>query len=295
MKRLTPTAAAKLAALPDKPKSKDERILDGIGAKFTPKELAAIAKGEGIGRVTPLKVNVDFHGTEVRFGFLTDTHMGSIYYHEEFLTSAIEKWKAEKVDFVIHGGDVTNGMDPRKYNILFESTHIGFKAQKDYAVGELRRIPFPLYVIDGNHDRWYEAMGGHIVEDICREVPGARYLGRDEGRLTGRQVGKLGKVDIMVFHGEDGSSYATSYRIQKLIESLTGGEKPHVLLVGHTHKHGYFDERNVHAVSGGALSTQSRWMRSKRLACHSGYWTCRMTVNDGGVGEFTVTWKPFYN
>ena len=263
---------AKLAAMPEKPKPKTqgERLLDGIGRQFTAKELKAISAGAGVGRVTPIRVNLDFRGEEVCFGFLTDTHMGSIYYHDDFLAAAIDRWTKAKVDFVIHGGDVTNGMDPRKYNILFESTHIGFAAQKEYAVAQLRRIPFPLYVIDGNHDRWYEAMGGHIVEDICREVPGATYLGRDEGRITGRQVGKLGKVDIMVFHGEDGSSYATSYRIQKLVESFTGGEKPHVLLVGHAHKQGYFFERNVHAVTGGALSVQSRFMRSKRLACHSG-------------------------
>ena len=278
----------RLEALPSKPKGKGDKLLEGIGQQFSPKELKAISKGEGLGRVTPLKVKADFHGEEVRFGYLTDTHMGSIYYHEDFLASAVQKWKEEKVDFVVHGGDVTNGMDPRKYNILFESTHIGFDEQKKYAVAQLKRIPFPLYVIDGNHDRWYEAMGGHIVEDICKEVPGSTYLGRDEGKI------QLGRVEIMVFHGEDGNSYATSYRVQKLIESLTGGEKPHVLVVGHTHKQGYFFERNIHAVSGGALSTQSRWMRSKRLACHSGFHTCRMTVNDSGVGEFTVTWTPFY-
>jgi predicted phosphodiesterase len=279
---------SKIEALPDKPKTNGDKLLDSIGKQFSPKELKAISKAEGLGQVTPLKVNIDFHGEKVKFGFITDTHMGSIYYHESFLDSCITKWCEEKVDFVVHAGDVTNGMDPRKYNVLFESTHIGFASQKEYAAQQLRRIPFPMYIIDGNHDRWYEAMGGHIVEDICKEVPGATYLGRDEGTI------KIGKVNIMVFHGEDGSSYATSYRVQKLIEAFTGGEKPHVLLCGHTHKTGYFPERNVHAVTGGALSVQSRWMRSKRLACHSGYWTICMTVNDGGVGDFTVTWKQFY-
>lgn len=288
MKKPSRALQAKLAALPDKPKTKGDKLLAEVGKQFTPKELKAISRGEGLGRVTPLKVHVDFRGEEIRFGYLTDTHMGSIYYHEDFLANAIEKWKAEKVDFVIHGGDVTHGMDARKYNLLYELTHIGFAAQKEYAVEQLKRIPFPLYVIDGNHDRWYEVVGSHIVEDICKEVPGATYLGRDEGKI------RLGRAEIMVWHGEDGSSYATSYRIQKLIESFTGGEKPHVLLCGHTHKQGYFFERNIHAVTGGALSVQSRWMRSKRLACHSGYHTVRMTVNEGGVGEFGVTWKPFY-
>jgi predicted phosphodiesterase len=287
-KGMNPAIQKRLDSVPDKAKTKNDKLLDGIGKQFNAQELRAISRGEGMGRVTPLKVNIDFHGEEVRFGFFTDPHMGSIYYHESFMESAIAKWKEEKVDFVVCGGDVTHGMDARKYNLLYELTHVGYASQQVYAVEQLKRIPFPIYLIDGNHDRWFESVGGCIVEDICRQVPGATYLGRDEGKI------KIGKAEIMVWHGEDGSSYATSYRIQKLIESLTGGEKPNVLLCGHTHKQGYFFERNIHAVSGGALSIQSRWMRSKRLACHSGYHTVRMTVNNGGVGEFTVTWKPFY-
>ena len=159
------------------------QVLKDIGKKFNEKELQAISKSVGIGRVNPLKVNIDFHGKEVRFGFFTDPHMGSIYYREEFMKSFIDKCKEEKVDFVVCGGDVTNGMDERKYNLLYELTHIGYAAQKEYSVSQLKQIPFPLYMIDGNHDRWYESLGAHIVEDICKEVPGSTYLGRDEGDI----------------------------------------------------------------------------------------------------------------
>lgn len=264
------------------------KILMDIKGKFTEKELQALSKGAGVGKVEPLKVNIDFHGDEVRFGFFTDPHMGSIYYRPEFMDSFIQRCEEGKADFVVCGGDVTHGMDPSKYNLLYELSEIGYSAQKDYSISQLQRIAVPLYMVDGNHDRWYESLGAHIVEDICKEVPGSKYLGRDEGDI------EIGGVRIKVWHGEDGNSYATSYRIQKLIESLTGGEKPNVLLCGHTHKQGYFFERNIHAVSGGALSMQSRWMRSKRLACHSGYHFITMKINEGGVGEFTVTWKPFY-
>jgi predicted phosphodiesterase len=264
-------------------------VLVDMGKKFNDKELRAILKGDGINKSAPLKVNIDFHGEEIRFGFFTDPHMGSIYYHEKFLDSFIERCEEGGANFVVCAGDLTHGMDPTKYNLLYELTEIGYAAQKDYAINQLRKIPFPVYTIDGNHDRWFERMGARIVEDVCKEVPGAKFLGRDEGDI------EIAGITIKVWHGEDGSSYATSYRIQKLIESLTGGEKPNVLLCGHTHKQGYFFERNIHAVTGGALSTQSRWMRSKRLACHSGYFFVIMRVNEGGIGEFSVTFKPFYN
>jgi predicted phosphodiesterase len=263
-------------------------ILVDIGKKFSDKELRAISNGTGVGRASPLKVNIDFHGNEVRFGFITDTHMGSIYYREEFLEDFIQYCLNEKADFVIHGGDVTNGLDQKKYNLLYESTHIGYSAQKKYAIEQLAKIPFKKYIISGNHDSWWMAMGAHMVEDICNDLSDCIFLGEGEGDIS------LGGITIRVWHGDDGSSYATSYRLQRLIESFTGGEKPNVLLAGHVHKQGYFYERMVHAVSGGALCTQSKWMRGKRLANHSGFHFVKMIVNEKGVASFSVTWRPFY-
>lgn len=264
--------------------------IKGITGRYSPEEIKALTKGKGIGEfsLTPPKVKIDCEGEEVRFGFFTDTHMSSIYYREEFLDDFISTCEDQDAQFCIFGGDLTHGMDAKKYNLLYELKDIGYAAQKEFAEEQLKKIPFHTYLVSGNHDRWYEAMGAHIVEDICSSVPNAEYIGRDEGDI------EVGGVLIRVFHGEDGSSYAVSYRIQKLIETFQGGEKPNVLLMGHTHKQGYFFERNIHAVSGGAMSTQSRWMRSKRMANHSGYHFISMICNDDGVSEFTVTFKPFY-
>jgi len=264
--------------------------LKGITGRYTPAEIKALSKGQGLDTftLTPPRVRIEHPGDEIRFGFFTDTHMSSIYYHEAFLDDFIRTCKKRKAQFCIFGGDLTHGMDAKKYNLLYELKDIGYAAQKEYAEQQLLKIPFHTYLVSGNHDRWYESIGAHIVEDICHDVPNAEYIGRDEGDI------EIGGILIRVFHGEDGSSYAVSYRIQKLIESFTGGTKPHVLLMGHTHKQGYFFERNIHAVSGGAMSTQSRWMRSKRMANHSGYHFITMTVDEEGVHEFTLTWTPFY-
>lgn len=275
----------------DRERKREIRYLAGIGDKYTHKELKAISEGRGVGKfsVTPPTIKRGYTGEEIRFGFFTDTHMSSIYYQEEFLDDFIATCEERDAQFCIFGGDLTHGMDARKYNLLYELKHIGYAAQKAYAEEQLSQIPFHTYLVSGNHDRWYEAMGAHIVEDVCNNVPNAEYIGRDEGVI------EIGGISILVFHGEDGSSYATSYRVQKLIESFTGGTKPNVLLMGHSHKQGYFFERNIHAVSGGALSTQSKWMRSKRMPNHAGYHFITIRVDeDGGVGEFTLTFRPFY-
>jgi predicted phosphodiesterase len=275
----------------DRKQKRKTRYIGDIHEKYTHEELKALSKGKGLGTfsLSPLKVERALPGDEVRFGFFTDTHMSSIYYQEEFLDDFIAACEERDAQFCIFGGDLTHGMDARKYNLLYELKHIGYAAQKDYAEKELLKIPFHTYLVSGNHDRWYEAMGAHIVQDVCRNVPNAEYIGRDEGDI------EIGGIRIRVFHGEDGSSYATSYRVQKLIESFTGGTKPNVLLMGHTHKQGYFFDRHIHAVSGGAMSTQSRWMRSKRMANHSGYHFITIRVDsEGGVGEFNLTFRPFY-
>jgi predicted phosphodiesterase len=272
-------------------KTQHGKWLAGIHEKYSHEEIKALSKGKGLGTfsVNPLKVTRTITEDEIRFGFFTDPHMGSIYYHEEFLDDFILTCEEREAQFVVCGGDLTHGMDARKYNLLYELKHIGYAAQKDYAVQQLSKIPFHTYLVSGNHDRWYESVGANIVKDVCDMVPKMEYIGRDEGDIG------IGEITLRVFHGEDGSSYALSYRAQKLIESFTGGEKPNVLLMGHSHKQGYFFDRHIHAVSGGAMSTQSKWMRSKRMANHAGYHFITIRVDEeGGVGDFTLTWRPFY-
>jgi len=130
--------------------------------------------------------------------------------------------------------------------------------------------------------------GYDICQDIADTIENVHMMGHDEGDV------EFGPVTVKLWHGEDGSTYAFSYRIQKIVESLTGGEKPDVLLAGHCHKALYVFDRNIHCISCGAIQKQSRWMRSKRHASHTGFWVVRMTVHEKGVGSFTSTWYPYY-
>lgn len=91
------------------------------------------------------------------------------------------------------------------------------------------------------------------------------------------------------------NSYATSYRIQKLVEAMRGGEKPNVLLVGHTHKTIMMpSERNVHCFSGGCIQVQTAWMRGKRIRADVGFWVIDMEIADGGVSRIGGSFYPFY-
>ena len=147
-----------------------------------------------------------------------------------------------------------------------------------------------VYAIDGNHDRWFiKSSGAKIVEDIDKEVENFHFIGHDEGDISLK-----GKATLKLWHGEDGNSYALSYRLQKILESLSGGEKPNILIAGHVHKYVSVFERNVYAISVGTLERQTPWMRGKRLAAHVGFVMADYWVNDNGVSKMTHTWHPFY-
>lgn len=138
---------------------------------------------------------------------------------------------------------------------------------------------------------WYKNkgdMGADIVDDICKGIPGSKYLGINEGSVF------INGVELRLWHGEDTGSYSTSYRLQKLVESLTGGSKPGAMFCGHTHKQGYFFERNVHMVSTGAIQSQSAWMRYKRLAAHTGFHIIKMGVANKEILWFEPRFYPFY-
>lgn len=266
-------------------------LLEDIYRKYNEQELRAIAHGgrliPGAGQV-PI---VDFTGKHVKFGCLTDLHIGHKRFSAQRLEQAFTEFKNEHVDFIAIAGDVTEGMSHRPGQI-YELDHIGYDAQKEEATRLLSQwTETPIYMIDGNHDRWYiKSNGAIIVKDIAAGLDNANWIGHDEGDIS-----LAGKATIKLWHGEDGSSYALSYRLQKILESLSGGEKPNILIAGHVHKMVYIFERNVHAVSVGCLQAQTSWMRGKRIAAHVGFTVCDAWVSvHRGISKFSPVFYPFY-
>jgi len=266
----------------------ESAVFRKLRERFSDKELAAIANGHGINPATIPRPVLDFAGDEVVIGFVTDTHIGSEDFDESLWQSFLDECHREGVQMILHAGDVHEGMSNRPDQI-FHLVDTGVSAQMDHAERLFRMSDIPIKVIDGNHDRWgIKSNGLFMVRDLAARLPLVEYIGSDTGEVV------INGTRWLLWHGEDGSSYATSYRIQKIIEAFTGGDKPAVLLAGHTHKQGYFFERNVHAVSGGALSYQSSWMRATRKACHTGFHIIRARIAAGQIVRFSATFYPFY-
>ena len=262
------------------------KILD----QYSESELKLLSIGKAQILERSKRMDINFGGKRVKIGAITDTHLGHDKFYEERLYAAFDEFKKEKVDFITHAGDVTEGMSNRPGHI-YELTHLGYDRQKEYALKIFGQwTDTPIYAISGNHDRWYiKSNGANIVGDIDAQLENFHFIGHDEGDLV------LGSNMVLrLWHGEDGNSYALSYRVQKILESLQGGDKPNVMFCGHTHKYVKLFERNVHAISIGCILDQTKWMRGKRIAANPGFGIYDITFNEHGVSKLSETFYPFY-
>lgn len=99
------------------------------------------------------------------------------------------------------------------------------------------------------HDASILKRAGH---DIGRSIAEKRkdmvYLGPDNALVM-----LTPNCSMLLTHPWAGSAYSISYRPQKMIEAMSGGEKPNILVIGHFHKAEYLFYRNVHTFQAGCF------------------------------------------
>jgi hypothetical protein len=145
-------------------------------------------------------------------------------------------------------------------------------------LGGIQLAPLPTHFITGNHDASFkQAAGVHVGRVIEAARPGWKFLGEEQARVEWQTP--AGKFSLMLIHPGGGSSYALSYRPQKIIESLEGGSKPDMLAIGHYHKAEFMPAyRNIAVLQGGTFQKQTPFMARGGLAAHVGGWIVSVTV-----------------
>ena len=269
-----------------------DRILRDIASRYTTDELKKIAAGGKHHNPQHVPITADwFRGETMRFGVLTDTHIGSKYFRPDWMDVAVDKFAEANLDCIFHVGDVTEGMSNRDDHI-YELSHIGYTAQKEAAIEQMLKLDamgVPLYGIAGNHDLWHvKRNGAFIVEDIWSHLDNGIYLGAHEAEVT------IGGMRVKLWHGEDSAQKAHSARVQDIIAKFPSHKRPHVLLTGHDHKGHYFFERGVHAIAAGCLQAQTSFMRYKKIDAMPSFWIVDVAFNGSHVVEFSPTLYPFY-
>ena len=267
-------------------------LLKKLTQEYSEAEIKALLYDKKKHHDTHKKTEHNFTGEWIKFGVMSDLHIGSNATNESEIEYALDECKKASCEMILLPGDVTEGMSGRDGHV-YELEHIGYKAQRDAAISILSKYDGKIKAISGNHDLWYASkanIGALIVEDICNALSNAEYLGEHEGSVYFNGA----RVDL--WHGEDGASYALSYRIQKIVESIEGGSKPNMIIAGHDHKAGYLPNlRNIQAIMAGCIQHQTPWMRRKKLAAYCGFWIVELCIRDKQIIKARPEWIPFYN
>lgn len=259
--------------------------------RYSEEELRAIAAGQGIAKRYIPFPEIHLEGVHHRILVISDTHVGSVFAPEEWhsIVSSYANNPANGIECILHCGDLVDGLKTGRAIQIYELSEIGYEAQRDKAVSLMSQYKPPIYIISGNHDAYSkESAGANIVRDVCYRVKNMTYIGQDSADI------EVGGCTIRLFHGGDGNSYALSYRLQKLVESITGGRKPNILLAGHVHKFCYIFDRNIHAVSVPAMQSQTSFMRARKLAAHTGFLVLDFDAENGNISNLSVKYFPFY-
>jgi predicted phosphodiesterase len=202
---------------------------------------------------------------------ISDTHVG----HEQAAVVELQDFlryaHGRGVRHVVHAGDLLDG------TYWFRSAHleqvqIGLDKQITETLRVFPELPgLSYWILGGNHDSngYWRTCG---VDPILATVHRAHATGRTDLHHLGQTVGRLvigsgdQEIRIEAAHPEKGAgAYALSYGVQKYVEALQGGSKPHVLVCGHMHSYFTTWIRGIWACMPGCWQYQTEYERRKAL------------------------------
>ncbi len=234
------------------------------------------------------------------FGLISDTHLCNKFERLDVLELAYDEFAARKITTVLHAGNMIDG--ECKWNRYEINAH-GIDDQCLYAADHLpqRSGIKTLFVSADCHEGWYiQSTGlnvGWYMENRMRVLGGRSdvvHIGHLENDILIKQ--EYGETRMRIMHPGGGSAYALSYPSQKMVEAFQGGQKPHLLIMGHFHKYDTCYPREVTTIQCGCLQDQSSFMRKRKLPAHVGF--CIVTIHsraDGTLGHVGVEWFPYYD
>lgn len=228
---------------------------------------------------------------KIKFAIMGDTQLGSKYAQIEYLHRFYDLCASEGITDVYHTGDITEGLKMRPGH-EYELYAVSADDMRDDVVKNYPLRPgITTHFITGNHDASiYKQVGYDIGQAIARERPDMHYLGRDCA-----VVNITPNCTLELRHPWDGTAYAISYKVQKMIEAMESDSKPNILAVGHYHKAEYIFYRNVHCLQTGCFQGQTPFTRGKGISIHMGGWIVTVHVDQfGTIQRFAPEFVPFY-
>lgn len=229
--------------------------------------------------------------TTLRFAIMGDTQLGSKYTQLTHLHNFYDICEREGIKDVYHTGDLTEGLKMRaghEYEVYVVSAD---EMRDDVVKNYPKRDGITTHFITGNHDASiYRHIGYDIGQAIANLRPDMEYLGRDCAVIN-----LTPNCTLELRHPWDGTTYALSYKTQKMIEAMESDSKPNILAVGHYHKAEYLFYRNIHTLQSGCFQGQTPFTRGKGISVHLGGWIVTIRVDkDGYIQGFAPEFVPYY-
>lgn len=240
----------------------------------------------------PSTYKAKWDGTKtLKFAIMGDTQIGSKYTQLTYLHNFYDLCKQEGITEVYHTGDLTEGLKMRTGHEYELYTVSADDMRDDVVVNYPVREGITTYFITGNHDASiYKQVGYDIGQAIANLRPDMKYLGRDCAVIN-----LTPKCTLELRHPWDGTAYALSYKMQKMIEAMESDSKPNILAVGHYHKAEYLFYRNVHALQTGCFQGQTPFTRGKGISVHIGGWIVTIRVDENGyIQGIAPEFIPYY-
>lgn len=279
-------------------KEKEEKVLDL--AQVETDELLKQIQGRGyyIAKTPLQQSGLTFKGDlkrwagrKYKFGVVSDTHLGSRYQQLTHLHTFYKLCQKRGIDTIFHAGDLVDGFGIYRGQEFEVFVH-GADAQTEYAVAH-----YPKYkgvktvLISGNHDQSFMKTAGYnVAKVVAQQREDITYIGDDLAFVN------IENIKVALMHGRAGMSYAKSYRLQKIMETMPGGaDKPHFLFLGHYHNSNILSGyRNMEGILMPCFQAQTPFEAALALHPTIAGLVVEFQVDDKGLARIQYEWIPFY-
>lgn len=214
---------------------KTDDILSKYG--ITPDELVRLLEQ----RRPKTKLYIPRSAIKYRFAIVSDTHLVDRACALSELHHFYKKCKSSGITEIIHAGDLLTGISVYRGQIN-DLLCFGVDAHLKYAAENYpHEQGITTYCISGNHDCNYKVDSGtEILAHLAQQRPDIKYLSMYDATVV------LNGVKVGLHHAGGAPAYAESYKLQKYIEKIGGGQKPQIYVLGHYHSALYMFYRNIH-------------------------------------------------
>lgn len=269
-----------------------QRVADKAAEKAEKERIKAVKREFRNENSSPAVYTADYVGEDhLRIGIVSDTHFGSKWAQYTSLKRFYEICKAAGIKDIYHCGDIDDGAESMHAGVMHEHHVIGGDAHVDNIVANYPHIDgITTHYISGNHDDSFGiAAGINIGKMIAERRPDMHYLGRNIAH-----VALTPSCILEMRHPKDGSAYALSYKLQKLVETYDWDDHPAIVCVGHYHKFVTLYHRGMLLMHPGCFEGLTDFMRGKLgYAAIGGVILDIALDKDGRMVAATPTWVPY--